>query len=151
LIARYTELGGGLAALGDQPPERYFAEYLRRAAARDVDGFMAMFADDVVIVEHRSLGWDETDKADVRARIEAFLASAPEFRGEVEQVLACDDRVLAGIYVIRGTSVDGGGLFEIWFGMVSVIEDGLQRRQERFDAKDRQAMMARYAELTADR
>jgi ketosteroid isomerase-like protein len=151
MIARYAELGGGLAALGDRPLEQIVKEMYRRFARGDVDGWLGLCADDYVMVDHRKLGWSETDKQGYRGIIESMLAASLDVRIEVDEVLACDDRVIAGCYAWRGHTVDGGGAFEIAFAALSVVEDGLIRRAERFEHGDRQAILARYTELTGQR
>jgi ketosteroid isomerase-like protein len=147
MLARFAELTGGCRdALGERPPERVLAEGFRRAAVRDVDGFMELFVDDLVDVDHRSLAWDETGKADAKARLEGFYAVTTELRFEVDEVVACDDRVIAMSLAGRGTTVEGGP-YEIAYGVVAVIENGLIRRWERYEPDDRRAMIARYAAL----
>jgi ketosteroid isomerase-like protein len=148
MLARFTELTGGRRyALGERPPGRVVAEILRCGAVADIDGFMRLVSDRYVDVDHRRLGWDGSGTAELRARLESFLAASAEFRFDVEEVLACDDRIIAFLLATRGTSVDGGGSFEIAFGVIAEVEDYLVTRWERFEPDDRGAMIARHAEL----
>ena len=150
MIARYAELGGGLGPLGDRPPERFLAEFFRRAAAQDVDGYTELFSDQYVEIDHRSLPWDEHGKADARTRLQGFMTSASDVRFEVEEVLACDDRAVAMSLSIRGTSADGGGPYKIAYCIVCVIEGELLRSVDRYGLDDRRAALARYAELVGE-
>ncbi len=67
-------------------------------------------------------------------------------RIEMEEVLACDERVIAIRATVRGTSPDGRQ-FEVPLGLVDVIEDGLFVSADLYDAENREAMLARYIEL----
>ena len=69
-----------------------------------------------------------------------------DVRIEMEEVLACDERVIAMRAALRGTSPDGQQ-FEVPLGLVDVIEDGLFVSADRYDAGNRDAMLARYTEL----
>jgi hypothetical protein len=69
MLARYAELTGGpRPVLGDRPPERVLAALCDRGAARDLDGFIALFADDVVDVDHCGLPWEVSGKDAARTR-----------------------------------------------------------------------------------
>jgi class 3 adenylate cyclase/ketosteroid isomerase-like protein len=151
MIARYVELGGGLGKLGDTTSERLFAEYARRYTSRDYDGVLAMMSEDYVQVDHRNLGWVEIGKEQNAAEIRSVWGGTTDIRPEVEEVLAADDRVLACICTYHG-SVDataGGGQFEYPVGFLLVSDGERSSRVEWFDADDREAILARYAELSA--
>jgi len=69
-----------------------------------------------------------------------------DLRIEMDEVLACDERVIAMRATVRGTSPDGRQ-FEVALGLVDVVEDGLFVSADRYDAESRDAMLTRYAEL----
>ncbi len=69
-----------------------------------------------------------------------------DLRIEMEEVLACDERVIAMRATVRGTSPDGRQ-FEVPLGLVDVVEVGLFVSADRYDAESRNAMLARYTEL----
>ncbi len=151
MIVRYVELGGGQGRLGDRPPERYWAELLRRFAAHDVEAVVELHAPDWVFVDYRSLAWEEMRG---RQGAETFFRSAfavsPDVRGEVDEVLACDERVIALITTWRGLGGDASGSFEIRVGMVDVIEAAQSVSRDQYECSDRDAMLARYKELCRD-
>jgi hypothetical protein len=68
-------------------------------------------------------------------------------RIELDELLACDERVIAMRAAVRGTVPDDGATFELRFGAVDVVEGGRFTRVELYDPDDRRAMLARYAEL----
>jgi ketosteroid isomerase-like protein len=148
MTARYAELGGGLEPLGDRPPERLYAEFLRRWAAGDTGKIVELCADGYRHNDHRKLGWEAVDSL---AALWDFVASAVAgtsgFHFDVDEVLACDDRVLA----LRGTwhahSPETGSEMEFKLGHVAVVEHGLLVRQDHYDYDDTRAMLARFAEL----
>ena len=148
MIARYTELRGGLTPLGQRPPERAFAELARRFAGRDLEALRELHVPDFAFVDHRRLGWQELSGRDaVAANASAAWEQTLDLRYEVDEVLACDDRVIAARIAYRGHARDGGGEFEFAVGMVNVVEDGMHVSGDRYDRDDREAMLARYAEL----
>jgi hypothetical protein len=149
MLVRFAELGGGLGRLGDRPSERAVAEWGRRLARRDVDGLLELYTDaDFVHLDHRTLGWEDVGNKDGLGRVyESFLAVGSDFWFSVDEVLACDDRVIAFLCSVHGTTNEGGGRFEIAFGRVAVIEAGLYRSIEVYGTDERQAMLVRFAEL----
>ncbi len=148
MLARYAELGGGRGLLGDRPPERYLSSWIDAYGRHDRDALTVLWAEDCVFVDRRQLAWDE-----LRGR-EALLAVTastwivvPDNRCVVDEVLACDERVIAVSCTFHGTAADGGGPTEIAFGWVQVIDDGESVRIEQFDHDHRDGMLARYQEL----
>jgi len=147
MLVRFAELGGGQGPLGDRPSERWVAEFARRWPTCDVDRLLERVAADWVMIDHRALGWEEMRKDSLRPFWESFFAAGSDWWMEVSEVLACDDRVVAFRCSYHGTNNDGGGRFELAFGVVAVIRDGLASRMERFESDERPAILARYAEL----
>jgi class 3 adenylate cyclase/ketosteroid isomerase-like protein/predicted ester cyclase len=147
IIDCYAELGGGQGPLGDRPPERFWAELLRAYARSDLDALVALYDENVVSVDHRELGWDEMRWENIGDFWRSALATSTEQHAEIDEVLACDDRVIALRLTFHAVSADTGGVFAVPLGNVCVIEDGRWVRQERYDHDDTEAMLARYAEL----
>jgi hypothetical protein len=58
IVARYSDLGGGLSALGDTRSEQLWAEFARRYARREMEPLLELFADDYVLIDHRVIGWE---------------------------------------------------------------------------------------------
>ena len=152
MIARYAELGGGQAALGDRPPERFYAEYVRRIAGGDPQRLAELYAQGWRSVDHRQLGWvDENGRdaalAALRSAFEGFL----DLRVEVEEVLACDDRVIALVISWCAHALESGGEAELRMGTVMVVESDQAVSADQYDAEAREDMLARYAELGGQR
>jgi hypothetical protein len=67
----------------------------------------------------------------------------------IDEVIACDERVIAARTSFLGTSPElAGGQVEVSIVQVRVYEGGVFVSSEMFDSDDRQAILARYAELT---
>ena len=152
MIARYAELGGGQGPLGDRPPERFYAEYARRYARHDAEQLAELYAEDWRFVDHRQLAWEEEHGRDAgvaaaRSGFEGLL----DLRLEIDEVLACDERVIAQISSWRGHALDGGGEAEVQQGIVAVVEDGQLVRADQYDPGDRATMLARFAQLGGQR
>ena len=131
---------GYRATLGHRAPERLAVEYKRRFDAHDLDGVRDLHASGFAMVDHRE---HNSQDAEEEWRPEY---GASDLRIEMEEVLACDERVIAMRATVRGTSPDGQP-FEVPLGLVDVIEDGLFVSADRYDAENRAAMLARYTEL----
>ena len=147
MVARYAELGGGLSALGARPPERWFMEFVPKFARHEIAPLLEMTSPDYRFIDHRQLGWEPLEGREgfeslVRSGVTAGLIWL-----EVDEVYACDDRVIAMTVVYRGRSIDSEAIWELPAGTVAVIENGLQVNVEHFAPDDRAAMLARYAEL----
>jgi ketosteroid isomerase-like protein len=65
---------------------------------------------------------------------------------EIDEVLACDERVIALISSWRGRGVKAGKI-EYTMGAVDVVENGLWVSCDLFEPDDRAGMLARYEEL----
>jgi ketosteroid isomerase-like protein len=150
MVARYAELSGRReVVLGDCPPERWYAEFRRRWDAHDLDGLIELYADDWVMTDRRSIAlWDVVRGREAQAEINSSaLAASPDTRFEVDELIACDERVIALRASWRGSNVDGGGEVRVAVGAVSVVDGGRHVSMDVYDPDDRQAMIARYAEL----
>jgi hypothetical protein len=150
MLARFAELGGGQEPLGERPPEQWAAKFLRMFASRDVEGLMELHAEGYRRVDHRTLGRGETDNAEQHRLYESFFATASDVWGQIDEVLACDDRVIALTCTLRGRGNDGNGVFEIPFGAVATMENGLRTGEYQYRPEDRDAILARFAELSRE-
>ena len=147
MLARYAQLTGGV--LGDRPPERWLAEYQRRF--RDVDRLMELYAPDFQLTDHRAIGWEPVRGLEAAAELARSAAAiAPDLRMVIDEIVACDDRVLVARAAFRGRGVKAGEL-DYRFGGVFLVEHGLWVRGDTYEVDDDDAMLARYEELRAQR
>jgi len=89
------------AELGHRAPERLAVEYKRCFDAHDLDGVRDLQAEAFVMVDRRernSQGAEEEWRPEY---------GSSDVRIEMEEVLACDERVIAMCATVRGTSPDG--------------------------------------------
>jgi SnoaL-like domain len=133
----------------DRAPLRYYAEYGRRYASRDLDWFMELFVEAWTMVNHR-LGpsVESFGRAQCRALTASVFAVAPDVRFSIDDVLACDERVIAMRASYRGQGPGGRGEFAFVAGFVTVVENGHSLHVDQYEYDDDAAMLARYAELT---
>ncbi|HEY1592794.1 MAG TPA: AAA family ATPase [Solirubrobacteraceae bacterium] len=133
--------------LGTRPPERFYAEFMRRYAEHDLEGLLALYAERFVLVDHRRIGWSELRGHDaLRVTYESVFGQSPDIRGEIDEVLACDDQVIAMREGYRGHGTQAGA-FESLFGNVTVVEDGLAITVDHYEYDDDDAILQRYHEL----
>jgi class 3 adenylate cyclase/predicted ester cyclase len=136
------------AVLGNRPPERHYAEWIRRWATRDVDALLDLYAEDIVLVDHRAIGWEEYRGHEIsREVLQSTFSISPDVRFEIDEVLACDERVIAVRVGFRGRASDGSGDFALLVGLVAVVEDGRRVSVDHYDYNDDAAILARYAAL----
>lgn len=130
-------------------PLRYYAEYGRRYASRDLDRFMELFVADWTMVNHR-LGApaEPFGRKECRALTASVFAVAPDVRFAIDDVLACDERVIAMRASYHGQALGGRGEFAFLAGFVTAVEDGHSLHVDQYEYDDDAAMLARYAELT---
>ena len=135
------------AARGDRPTERFYTEFMRRYERHHLDSILAMYAERFVQVDHRLLGWHELRGHDaMRRQYESVFANSPDVRGEIDEIIACDDRVIAMRVAYRGHGRQAGE-FEALFGCVTVVEEGRAISVDHYDYDDDPAMLRRYHEL----
>jgi hypothetical protein len=148
LLVRYAELGGGARLLGARRPERWFKELLVAFAEADVVKLVDLHADGWRNTDHRSPTWKEGPRGEQLARFSStpFEVSDDHY-AEVDEVLACDDRVIAADVTYHGRSKEGGGELVLRFASVSVIESEVRVSADLYDREDRQAVLVRYTEL----
>jgi ketosteroid isomerase-like protein len=149
MIARYTELGGGLSALGDSPLEQLWAEFCRRFARKDIDGLLELVSEDYTLIDHRPIGWETPRGHDGFATLQTTTWATLDVRIEVGEVLAVSDRAIAMVvgWVGHGGEEMGGGEFAAWMGRVTTVIDGRIVQVDQYEPEDRDAMLARFEEL----
>jgi hypothetical protein len=136
------------SSLADLPPLRYYAEYARRYNAHDLDTFMELFAEDWILVDHRTLGWEDVlGREACRALTKSVFAVSPDVRFAIDEVLGCNERVVAFRASYDGHGLGGRGAFAFLGGFVTVVEDGHSISADQFEYDDEEAMLARYRAL----
>jgi SnoaL-like protein len=134
----------------DLPPVRYYEEYGRRYAARDLDAFMEMFGDGWQMIDHRAGGFESAIRRDaVRVMTASVFAVSPDVRFAIDEVLVCDERVIALRASYHGSGLGGQGRFAFEGGFVTVVEDGHSVSTDQYDYDANEAMLARYDALTS--
>jgi predicted ester cyclase len=145
-------LSAAIAAHGDLAPLRFFAEFGRAYAARDVDRLVALFAEEWTMVDFRPHESQDLYGVDgARALIKSVFTVSPDIRFAIDDVLACDDRVIALTVSYNGRGQGGLGEFAYISGYVAVIEEGLWVSTSEFEHDDEETMLARYRALSAQR
>ncbi len=147
MVARYAELGGGLAALGDTGAERLWRAIAVARARRDLDALAELFSPEWTFTDHRGLGWDSVSGRDGATDLtRSGYEVSPDIHVEVDEVLASNDDVIALRYTWRGTNAEGGPTTYA-VGTVVRFEDGLAVSADQFEPDDRDAMLRRFAQL----
>jgi hypothetical protein len=135
--------------LAELPPLRYYAEYGRRYAAQDLDSFIELFDEDWKMTDYRAEGWGSTmGREECRAMTASVFAVSPDVRFSVDEVIACDERVVAMRASYHGSGMGGRSRFAFEAGFVTVIEGGHSITVDVYEYDDNDAILARYAELT---
>lgn len=135
--------------LADLPPLRYYAEYGRRYESQDLDAFMEMFSEGWRLVDHRADGWGSSvGREACRALTASVFAVSPDVRFAIDEVLACDERVVAMRASYHGSGIGGRGRFAFEGGFVTVVEGGRSISVDAYEYDDNDAILARFAELT---
>jgi hypothetical protein len=124
------------------------AQSIYTAFHADPDRFAASLADDLVVVDHRILGWGVLDKA-AYAQLIGFMM---DLGGGLEQ-LTFDAIAPQGLCATcRGFGIaEPGGEYEVLFCCVSLFDGDLVTRIEYFDVDDRDAAIARLHDLATAR
>ncbi|HEX8207406.1 MAG TPA: nuclear transport factor 2 family protein, partial [Solirubrobacteraceae bacterium] len=123
--------------------------WLDALAARDWEAARALLHDDMVVVDHRPVGWGTDMGADrVIAATRSLGEASPDTRWRSFLVEQHRDhgRVVERVRLtVEGTT--DGAPWEMPFLLVGVIEDGLRTRFEFFDADDEEAAGAAFEAL----
>jgi SnoaL-like domain len=138
-------------SLAHLPPLRYYAEYARRYNDHDLDAFMELFAESWIMVDHRALDWaDVLGREACRVLTKSVFAVSPDVRFAIDEVLACNERIVAFRASYNGHGLGGGGAFAFLGGFVTAVEDGHSISVDQYEYDDEMAMLARYRVLAGD-
>jgi hypothetical protein len=148
-LGRVTGSLGVPSELADLPPLRYYAEYGRRYESQDLDAFIEMFSAGWRMVDHRADGWaSSVGREGCRVLTASVFAVSPDVRFAVDEVLACDERVVAMRASYHGSGIGGRGRFAFEAGFVTVVEHGRSIGVDVYEYDDNDAILARFAELS---
>jgi predicted ester cyclase len=107
-----------------------------------------LFTDDWTMADFRPHDSQDVYGVDgARAMIKSVFTVSPDIRFAIDEVLACDDRVIALTVSYRGRAQGGVGEFNYISGYVAEIEDGRWASTSEFEHDDNEAMLARYKAL----
>ena len=138
------------SALADLPPLRYYAEYARRYNTHDLDAFIELFSQEWILVDHRTFGWEDVLGRDAcRALTKSVYDVSPDVRFAIDEVLACNERVVAFRASYNGHGKGGCGAFAFLGGFVTVVADGHSVSVDQYEYDDEAAILARYRALAA--
>jgi len=141
-------LSEAIAARGDLAPLRFFGEFGRAYAARDVERLVALFDDDWTMADFRPHDSQNIYGVEgARALIRSVFTVSPDIRFAIDEVLACDDRVIALTVSYRGRAQGGLSEFNYISGYVAEIQAGRWFSTSEFEHDDHAAMIARYGAL----
>jgi class 3 adenylate cyclase/ketosteroid isomerase-like protein len=139
----------GGAALGDREVERIFDAYCTAFSAQDWDAVRALVHDNVALVDHRSIGWEEIRGIDAfldAQRSGAAVAERPDLH--VARVLEASDHLAIVDAALHAHTHAGGAAVEIPLGVLIRVRDDRVDRVELFAPGDEAGMRGRYAELS---
>src|SRR5207249_1897924 len=144
LDAAYAELDRRYAAGEAAPYARTWETLQRFAAAGDWDELASVFDPDLVLEDHRPIGWGTLHSRDeYLAMIRALVDLAPDLSLRLEHVLALDDRRTLGVGRAAGSWE--GGPFEMPFVAVVMLgPDGRIQRFHQYDLEQLDAARARF-------
>jgi hypothetical protein len=145
LDARYT---AGEAAAHPRVSATMQA-FLRAFAERDWDALAALFLPDLVVDDHRRLGWETLRGPAAYARaLRSLVELAPDTRLRLDHVRASDRGLL---WVAGWLGTREGGPFEApWITVSEHDARGRVRRFDQYDLDQLDAALARFAELRPD-
>jgi hypothetical protein len=112
---------------------------------------MELFADGWTMRDHRAgASAAPVGRETCREWTASVFAVSPDVRFTIDDVLACDEHVVAIRASYRGSGLGpgGSGAFAFVAGFVTVVEDGHSVHVDEYEYDDDDAMLARYAELT---
>ncbi len=150
ILRRYAELGGTCGiALGDRPIERVLADQLRAFNDHDLERSAELVSDEIEVRDHRSFGGEPIrGHAPMLEYTRSIFEIAPDVLREFEEVIACDDHVIALRASYRGTSgSDQIGNFEVVNYEVWAEREEKLISVDMYDPDQVEAASARYAEL----
>jgi hypothetical protein len=120
--------------------------FLRAFESRDWDALAAQFTPDLVVDDHRRLGWETLrGPAEYVRAMRSLVDLAPDVRLRLDHVRGCD-RGLFWAACWLGTQ-EGGPFEAAWLTVSEHDVRGRVRRFDQYDLDQLDAALARYAEL----
>jgi class 3 adenylate cyclase/ketosteroid isomerase-like protein len=118
-------------------------------AERDWEALGALFAEDVLVHDHRALGWDTLrGRAAYVQAMRALVELSPDVRMRLDHVRISARRLL---WVASWAGTREGGAFEAPWVIVSEHDaDGSVRRFDQYDVEQLDEALARFAEPGGD-
>jgi ketosteroid isomerase-like protein len=141
---RRREAAGHLHASTTMPA------FLAAFERRDWDALGALFAENVLVQDHRRLGWETLpSRAAYVAAMRSLVELSPDVGLRLDHVRASARHLL---WVASWTGTHEGGAFEAPWVIVSEHDaDGMVRRFDQYDVEQLDAALARFAELAGAR
>jgi ketosteroid isomerase-like protein len=145
-IMRCFEELAGRGTEVDTPVVHTVRRYIDTMRRRDWPALTDCFTPDFLFVDRRQLGWGEFDR-DAMIATSVSAGDVGDFDVTVRVLAAHDDAVA---YVLRWTGTSNeGAAWENIMGSLNVGHDAFAYG-ELFDPDDEEALLARFAEVTAD-
>ncbi|HUE59736.1 MAG TPA: nuclear transport factor 2 family protein, partial [Acidimicrobiales bacterium] len=148
--AAYAELDARYAA-GEGAPFadtiRLFAQCGASYNERDWVRFQSFLADDVELVDHRTLGWGQLDRDGTVAIFQSLVDLAPDNRSRIRVLYRVTHHGVVASYQATGTDTASGGEFTRDAIEIMIFEGGLIQRLEFFATDDLQRALGRFDEL----
>jgi len=139
--------GEAASTVAQAPIVAYFVASSRSDWETQLRGCLAR---DVVVHDHRTLGFGISTGDELIERWRAMMNLAPDVQAEVFRILAWNRHGRVEAVRIGGTMPYGGGPFENVIVRVIVTDGDRIQRYEVFDTCDTDRALARFEELSAD-
>ncbi|HJQ85156.1 MAG TPA: nuclear transport factor 2 family protein [Candidatus Binatia bacterium] len=145
LEQRYA--AGEVAAHG--PIAATMRAFLHAFEARDWQALGSLFADDLVVHDHRPIGWETLDGSPAYVRaLRTLLDLAPDARLRLDHV---DASAHALLWIAAWVGVRDGGAFETpWISVSEHDHSGRVRRFDQYDPDQLDEARARFEAIDAD-
>lgn len=152
-LHRCEELEPTLARLGALSPcARHGAlvrRYIEAGNANEWSELARLYAEDYVVVDHRTVGWESRGGAGAVVEVfRQFRELAPDFRGRVEIIDEDGSGVSHSRQIFAGSWQ--GAPYELAFEAINVRSGDLTLRTELFGTDQQEHLRRRLAELRAE-
>ena len=133
------------ALLAPSLAQRVALDFIDTYNSRDWDRFRDLLAPDVLLDDHRPLGWGRsTGFDDFFVRIQTGLDASPDAQLSIEAWLRQDERVVLFSMPMRGHVAGVGGGYELDRLILAVVEADRIAHMEVFDASEDQQAIDRF-------
>jgi class 3 adenylate cyclase/tetratricopeptide (TPR) repeat protein/ketosteroid isomerase-like protein len=137
------------ALLAPSLAQRVALDFIEAYNLRDWERLRDLLAPDVVLDDHRPLGWGRsTGFDDFFVRIQTGLDASPDAQLSIEAWLRQDERVVLFSMPMRGHVADVGGGYELDRLILAVVEADRIAHMELFDASDDLQAIDRFTVLS---